>query len=99
MRCESAAVAKRGRGKAQRAPREGTLLRGIFDRLQANKGKIVEMGDLHPSPPSKRTLEDFYGLDIRCFGKPYHRGRLWCLAGEWFGKVYVDYVALTQVDR
>lgn len=33
-------------------------------------------------------LRDFYGLDIRNFGR-----RRWCLVGEWFGKEYKDYIA------
>jgi len=75
-------------------PREGTAIREIYDLFQANKGVPIEF----TIPRNRRVVDsliDFYGLDIRCL----HRGRRhcgksrWVLAGEWFGSVYVDYVA------
>ena len=44
------------------------------------------------------ALIDVYGLDIRSRSHPGAWGtgsseREYILAGEWFGKVYVDYIA------
>lgn len=57
--------------------------------FQSSKGAPVEFGCT-----SRRVnrgisdLTDYYGLDIRRVG--YRRCML---CGEWFGKVYIDYVA------
>lgn len=68
-------------------PRVGTAIRAIYDQFMSNKGSII--------PYSKKSnsrqiqdLTDYYGLDIRRVG--YGR---YCLVGEWFGKVYIDYLA------
>lgn len=90
MHCMTAAKIKgvRGGGPLQDKPREGTPLRETYDLFQANRGiPISYTRDRHRSMQIPQ-LQDFYGLDIRNVG--YGR---WLLAGEWFGRVYVDYVA------
>lgn len=72
-------------------PREGTRLRALYDLFMANKGAVInrpltiefDLGGI-----AIEQLRNFYGLDIRCVG--YGQ---WLLAGEWFGRVYIDYVA------
>lgn len=84
-----------------RAPREGTRLRECYDLLQANKGIPVEWRRGLVDSTAVIYLSDYYGLDIRLLQKGDSRtGRkpLYVLAGEWFGKVYVDYIA-EQVAR
>lgn len=94
MREQSAAQVK-GRGAhRQDVPREGTRIRRMYDLLMANKGQGVEVNlTSFENKPSRsgvaiNYLRDFYGLDIRRL-----RNGHWVLAGEWFGKVYVDYIA------
>lgn len=92
MRVESVATAKRGKAHAntQRIPRAGTRLRAVYDLFQANKGSTIRL------PPERRgrtadirrQLTDYYGLDIRKVTRSQY-----ILVGEWFGKVYVDYLA------
>src|SRR6266404_2959165 len=73
-------------------PREGSKIRELYDLFMANKGKIIAISlNLNGDTSSNRRkeyLQDSYGLDIRkvCNGK-------WILAGEWDGKVYIDYMA------
>jgi hypothetical protein len=66
MRMMSASEAKTGRfhQNSQMRPREGTVLRAIYDRLQENRGSFVSLNDLMP-PNRVWYLEDIYGLDIR----------------------------------
>jgi hypothetical protein len=78
---------------SQLIPKEGTKIRKIYDLLMENRGRWVNV-----SPSSfgikltgqmggiSEVLMNRYGLDIR---KDYGK---WLLAGEWFGKVYIDYV-------
>lgn len=103
MRLESAAAAKSGFGPTRLVPREGTRLRRMYDLLQANKGLPIDIylacfEGVKPGVAGANIeqLQDFYGLDIR----KIKYGR-WVLAGEWFGKVYVDYIAdrLREADR
>lgn len=75
-------------GPLHEAPREGTRLREIYDLLQSNKGTPTDFTCRKRDTNRIDQLRDFYGLDIRNIG--YRR---WLLAGEWFGKVYIDYVA------
>lgn len=89
MRNASANSVKRPSSVLQRIPREGTALRATWDLFQANKGKPV---CIRLRPSVLRQLEDFYGLDIRHIyhgGGPVH----YMLVGEWFGRVYIDYLA------
>lgn len=83
--------------KLRDKPREGSRLRAIYDALQSNKGAPVE---IHLDGNELRQLSDFYGLDIRNVRRGFHREGCqgWrepahLLAGEWFGRVYIDYVA------
>lgn len=66
-------------------PGEGTKLRAAYDHFLSHKGKAVSE---NISYRTREDLENYYGLDIRRvgFGK-------WMLCGEWFGKVYIDYLA------
>lgn len=87
MRTTSAAQAKgKETSPRQNAPRPGTAIRVAYDLLQANHGLPVTIRD--PYGVIKAQLQDIYGLDIRNCGQ--HR---YLLAGEWFGRVYIDYVA------
>lgn len=98
MRCATVAQCKRSKGHSamlQIAPREGTRLRAIYDLFQSNKGKPVEYHSTVDKAAIPKLI-DFYGLDIRCLQNGSSRtGRKsqWVLAGEWFGKVYIDYIA------
>lgn len=85
-------------------PEEGSSRREIYDRLMANAGKTVclfEEKDEHEKRmilSSLGHLEVEYGLDIRLVqhGWKDKRPTLHVLAGEWFGKIYVDYIADTE---
>lgn len=92
MKCKSAADIKDWHSRPNKInlPREGTNLRKAYDLFQNNKGVIINttLRELGIDRGGSNQLIDFYGLDIRKFG--YRR---WCLVGEWFGKVYVDYLA------
>lgn len=98
MRCETLTHAKRGKwGALQPLPKEGSRIRWIYDRLMENKGQPIPL-KLNASGDSRRmqSLQDFYGLDIRRLQSGNSRtGRssLYVAAGEWFGRVYVDYIA------
>lgn len=98
MRCPTASQIKGARrAPVQPLPREGTRTRQVYDLLQANKGRPVDVGVRGTKLGSIiRNLEDFYGLDIRWLQNGSSRtGRqtFYMLAGEWFGRVYIDYVA------
>lgn len=84
----SASVLKNGQCRSQILPRKGCETRRLYDLFQANKGRTIDFVVTSRSRPKIISLVDTYGLDIRCV-----RYRKWCLCGEWFGKVYVDYVA------
>lgn len=86
----------RATNPAGAAPRQGTQLRAVYDLFQANRGRPIAFLTSDFGGPNRiAQLVDYYGLDIRRL----RRGR-WILAGEWFGRVYVDYVAqrLTQSE-
>ena len=88
MRVASAAKikgAKRG-GPTNDAPREGTAIRAVYDMFLKHRGHVVPFAVHRGDGEKIRYLRDFYGLDIRHVS--YGR---WLLAGEWFGRVYVDY--------
>jgi hypothetical protein len=67
-------------------PREGSRVREVYDLFYDNKGKVVDFCTTDHRNMCLNTLIDTYGLDIRRIKK-----NKWCLVGEWFGKVYVDY--------
>jgi hypothetical protein len=76
------------------APRPGTRLRTYFDFLMEHKGqwiKIRPCGSRSDLTALRYQLQNTYGLDLRRRG--WSTNAEWMLAGEWFGKVYVDYTA------
>ncbi len=81
---------KRGRGRPLRqVPAEGSALRELYDLFYANRGRVIEWK--YNCKAAGRTIDDlrdYYGMDIRRI-----RNSRWILAGEWFGRVYIDYVA------
>lgn len=90
----TAAELKRNKqSHAQNIPREGTKIRKVYDLFMGSKGKVIDFKVKQcgkcPRQGSRviSYLIDCYGLDIRRISN----GK-WCLVGEWFGKVYVDYV-------
>jgi hypothetical protein len=106
MKTESAAEAKAdrmGRNAARHPiPRQGTKLRSMYDFFYARKGSPVDLAASRLTGSRDdggriAALRDFYGLDIRRLGPGYKH---WVLAGEWFGRHYVDYIAgrLTETE-
>lgn len=99
MRCVTASQikAKSGRGApCSPEPRAGTRTREVYDLFKNNAGRPVEFCYSKFDPSIIVRLTDFYGLDIRRLQNGYARtGRksIYVLAGEWFGRVYVDYIA------
>lgn len=85
MKLLSAADIKRDRVVKAKLPREGSYLRKCYDLFLNNRGVPIRFVE-----QSKVThqLQNCYGLDVRCIepGK-------WVLAGEWFGRNYIDYIA------
>lgn len=69
-------------------PREGTILRGVYDNFMSSKGLTIKISKVYYNARIIDSLTDYYGLDIRRVG----RGK-YCLVGEWFGLRYVDYLA------
>lgn len=98
-KCMSIAASKGIRaGKQQEEPGEGTKLRELFDHLQEHKGEVISLNGFSGNVRKKiYTLVDIYGLDIRSFGRG--RNSQWCLVGEWFGKIYVDYLAEREEEK
>lgn len=76
-------------------------MRVLYDLLMNNAGKPVDLVYTRSDGRRMQALSDFYGLDIRIaqYASKF-RGRklLHILAGEWFGKVYVDYLATTEQE-
>lgn len=94
----AAQLKQKGRGRVtrppQRAPREGSLTRFVYDVLMENRGRPIglelfeDLGITYDKVTGIfQQLRLYYGLDVRSFGM----GR-WILGGEWEGSVYVDYV-------
>ena len=80
----------------QSEPAPGTRIREIYDNLQRSKGLPVALTLSDADRVRISSLVNFYGLDVRNIQKGNSRtGRasLYVLAGEWFGRVYVDYIA------
>lgn len=89
MKCMSAARIKGSAvGGVHNVPSHGTAVRDAYDLFMLNRGRVVDFSCSKNNPPIIESLRSSYGLDIRRAG--YRR---WFLAGEWFGKVYIDYVA------
>lgn len=103
MRTLTVAELKRKHSGAptNKVPTEGTDLRKVYDLFQANKG--VPISDSvygvigRHSTRAIADLTDYYGLDLRNLGSDRHPR--WTLVGEWFGRVYVDYVAERLKER
>lgn len=76
------------------------MARQVYDHLMQNKGKVVELWQLGARQNLTgilNALQDYYGLDVRPVKRGYGGGpATYVLAGEWFGKVYVDYIAEAQ---
>ncbi|SRR5260370_31476539 len=75
-------------------PRKGTLLRYYYDLFQDNKGEVIELAfGRNTSSRIIPDLIDYHGFDLRCVkkGGPSCNSK-WLLAGEWIGKIYIDYV-------
>ena len=86
----------RGKRTNQRQPKEGTQLRKAFDLFRANPGKPVHLYEIAGYPRSGTIitqLTDFYGLDIKQVKRGYYM-----LIGEWFGSIYMDYLA-NMIDK
>ncbi len=78
---------KRGSKFNEGKPREGSHMRELYDLFYDNKGKVVDFcTTAKDARGCLNYLIDIYGLDIRRIEK-----NKWCLVGEWFGKVYVEY--------
>lgn len=96
MRCTPASAMK-GNARGRRphdVPREGSKIRAVYDLLQANKGCPIEVTLCSGGHSVVRDLMDYYGLDIRCIRQGGGAVKpKWVLAGEWFGRVYIDYIA------
>jgi hypothetical protein len=98
MRCATVAQMKSNgkHGAHSDVPNEGTHTREVYDLLQSNKGLPVEYMQKASNPRVLTSLRDFYGLDVRIIkqgNKRVGRKSTYVLAGEWFGRVYVDYIA------
>lgn len=100
MRTESAACAKRAGKVNQRAPRPGTRLRELYDLFHVYRGEPRPFIFGDKDRFKIEQLRDFYGLDILVLGHEKrtlpgagHGPGIWVLAGEWFGRHYVDYIA------
>jgi hypothetical protein len=89
MRCASVSSIKHpNRGAPLRdRPHIGSPLGNLYDRFLASRGLPIDYST-SAGRSQLEQLRNFYGLDIRRVG----RSR-WVLAGEWFGRVYVDYIA------
>lgn len=97
MRTESVDSMKKHNKPRRNIPREGSKIRKMYDLFMTNKGVILELTMRTKDPNNTRITQliDFYGLDIRCLSNSKGskiKTSKWVLAGEWFGKVYVDYV-------
>lgn len=104
MKCMSAARIKNskiGRKNIRALPADGSHIRKLYDTLQNNKGVPVVFNSDSRFHMYCRYLSDFYGMDIRQIqrgDKRVGRPSKFMLVGEWFGRVYVDYVS-DRIER
>lgn len=107
MRTASAGSIK-GKSKLKnRIPKKGSCVRRLYDVFQSNKATAITpyciMREFYPDDKigprlanrwirSLNDLTDYYGLDIRQYGPNKYPKQYW-LVGEWFGSIYIDYVA------
>lgn len=89
----------------QEKPCEGSIVRKVYNLLMANAGRSVALYEGNDESEKKAIYTAIgrlgyeYGLDIRLTQhgwKKSGRPTLHVLAGEWFGKIYVDYIAETE---
>jgi len=76
---------KYARAHLREVPQDGSKIREMYDFFLSRKGQVVSP---RISARLREDLQSYYGLDIRKVG--YGQ---WVLCGEWFGKVYIDYLA------
>ena len=100
MKQLSVAGAKGHRNRHGEAPREGTKLRALWDRLRQAPGEPIETADLYSTKPGLHNamsqLRITYGLDVACIDHGRnHRGR-YVLAGEFVGRDYHDFTKPQQ---
>jgi hypothetical protein len=90
MHTTSVAAMKRQTASRPRRdrPHPNTKIGQVYDYFQANKGKVVPYIQGNTRGTTMSQLIDVYGLDIRRMGH-----KQYALVGEWFGKVYIDYLA------
>lgn len=88
MRVATVASIKNGWKPRCLVPTEGTKIRGVYDQFMAHRGEPIAFTIDPRYPTAIDQLMNVYGLDIRRL-----RNGHWLLAGEWFGREYVDYVA------
>ena len=100
MRIASVAQIKcRGKRKLDPEPKEGTVLRELWDLLQSNRGiPVPVIGDRNRTDQMLQKLDVTFGLDIVTVRpQSKHAGpRQVMLIGEWYGTEYVDYRALAS---
>jgi len=88
MRAASADSIKRNK-QLKNYPKEGSNLSRIYNLFNDHKGELVEFTVYKTHDrEAVNQLIDYYGLDIRNVSR-----KKWVLAGEWFGKIYIDYIA------
>lgn len=75
-------------------PTPGSKIREVYDFFMSNKGRVVNYTHIVNHRNMMERLVDDYGLDIRCV----KRGQ-WLLAGEWVGRVYIDYVVERMAEE
>lgn len=95
MKIASVSQIKRGNyDRFAKLPREGSRLREAYDFFVSSRGiPVAVLLSTYPRTTID-NLRDYYGLDIRCI----ESGK-WVLAGEWFGKHYVDYIAAVMASE
>ena len=88
MRAAPASQFRKRKGpRCNPMPGAGTQLRALYDLFMSSKGRVIDFNYPTGGRPML-DLADYYGLDIRRVA----RGK-WVLAGEWYGRVYLDYLA------
>lgn len=96
-RCSAAS--HRGKWNLQEEPRQGTTTRKIWDKLFERPGEFVDLREVTTNVASianaRQRLINEYNLDIRSLlrGGSDREHVLYCLAGEYQGRGYIDYVA------
>lgn len=92
--CTAAQIKGKSTCPKRDAPHPGTKIGDAYALFMANKGVpvVLDLTGRHGS--ISRSLTDDYGLDIRQVQRKstiFGRQPMWLLAGQWFGRVYIDY--------